>query len=569
MEASRPQSTPAPRSPLADSAYLVSVGFLAIVYFGTARLGLHMDAVSGFATTVWPPTGIALVALCLFGYRLWPGIALGAFLTNLSAGAPILAACGMAMGNTLEALLGTYLLIRFTGFKGSLDRISHVIGLVVLAAGVSTMVSATIGVASGYLGGVIARETLGKAWLTWWLGDAMGDLILAPVLFTWASLPRINMPYRRLAEAVALLGAVIGISLVGFGAPSPIRAFANVEPYMIFPFLVYAALRFGQHGTVTATFAVACVAILTTARGQGPFVAASVNDSLLSLQAFMSIVAVTMLVLGANITERRLVESELRSTQEDLEKRVVRRTSQLSDAVLALEDEVGERKQAEKSLQDLSARLLKVQDEERQRLSRELHDSTAQNLAALSMNLSVVMKHRESMDASARTALEESVTLAGLSSSEIRSISYLLHPPQLEVIGLTAALRWLAEGFAKRSGISVDLDLPPEGERLAIEVEKALYRIVQECLTNVHRHSGSARARIRLARNHHRVLLEVQDEGRGIRKEILSRTGVEFLGVGILGMRERVRQLGGILVIDSGAGGAAVRVEIPVGTESA
>lgn len=568
MEMTRTPEREPRRRPSLDGSYLAGAGILAVVYFATARFGLHMDAVSGFATSVWPPTGIALVALSLFGYHLWPGIAVGALLVNVSAGAPLLTACGMATGNTLEALLGTYLLARFTGFRGELDRISHVVGLVVLAAGLSTMVSATLGVASGYLGGVIAKEALGKAWLTWWLGDAMGDLILAPVLFSWASLPRIALPPRRLIEAFALIAAVIAISLISFGARFPMRTLGEVRPYMIFPFLIWAALRFGQLGTVTATFAVACVAILMTSKGEGPFAGEGMNDSLLSLQAFMSIAAVTMLVLGANVTEREHAEDELRKAQGDLEKRVARRTSQLSDAILALEEEVRERKQVERSLQELSSRLLKVQDEERQRLARELHDSTAQLLAALSMNLSVVMKYRDEMDPAARVALDESRNLAQSCSSEIRSISYLLHPPVLEEIGLTAALQWCAEGFAKRSGISVVLDLPPDGLRLPIEVEKTLFRIVQECLTNVHRHSGSAVARIRLVRNESAVSLEVQDEGRGIRQEILSgRSGVEFLGVGILGMRERVRQLGGMLRIDSSEAGAVVRVDIPVEAE--
>ena len=129
------------------AGYVSGVVLLSVIYFVTAKLGLLMDAVSGFATTVWPPAGISLAALCLFGYRLWPGIAAGAFFVNLSAGAPFFTACGMATGNTLEAVVGTYLLRRFAGFRGSLDRIQSVVGFVLLAAGLSTTLSATIGVA--------------------------------------------------------------------------------------------------------------------------------------------------------------------------------------------------------------------------------------------------------------------------------------------------------------------------------------------------------------------------------------------------------------------------------------
>ena len=138
--------------PLRD---VVRIGFFCLIYFGTARLGLSMDAVSGVAAVLWPPTGIALAALLLYGAHLWPGIALGAVLVNVSVGVPVLAACCMALGNTLEALIGTVLLGRVAGFRPSLDRLQDVLGLVVLAAGLSTLVSDTLGVTSGWLGGII------------------------------------------------------------------------------------------------------------------------------------------------------------------------------------------------------------------------------------------------------------------------------------------------------------------------------------------------------------------------------------------------------------------------------
>src|SRR5262249_22040199 len=175
---------------------LVRLGGLCAIYYATARFGLSLDAVHGFATAVWPPTGIALAALVLYGYGLWPGIALGAFLVNLSSGAPVLVACGMALGNTLEAVVGTVLLKRVVGFRPSLDRLQDVLGLILLAAGLSTLISATIGVTSGWLGGIIPAVTYGKAWRTWWLGDALGDLVMAPLLFVWSRDGRISLPRR-------------------------------------------------------------------------------------------------------------------------------------------------------------------------------------------------------------------------------------------------------------------------------------------------------------------------------------------------------------------------------------
>src|SRR5262245_38508232 len=198
---------------------VVPIGILCAIYVSAARFGLSLDAVSGFAAAVWPPTGIALVALTLFGYRLWPGITVGAFLVNVSAGAPLPVAAGMAIGNTLEAVVGTYLLQHVVGFQPALVRLRDVFGLVILAAGLSTLVSATLGVTSGWLGGVIPAASYGQAWWTWWLGDLMGDLVVAPLLWIWRVPPRIHLALRQLAEALALLLGLGAVSLLVFGGP--------------------------------------------------------------------------------------------------------------------------------------------------------------------------------------------------------------------------------------------------------------------------------------------------------------------------------------------------------------
>jgi signal transduction histidine kinase len=273
-----------------------------------------------------------------------------------------------------------------------------------------------------------------------------------------------------------------------------------------------------------------------------------------------------MATLGSQIgqfIERRRAEEDLRLAHAGLEMKVARRTEQLSLMNRALQEEIAERRQAEDSLRQLSTRLLRVQDEERQRLARDLHDSTAQSLAGLAMNLAVAQESREALDGRTRTALDESETLAERCSREIRSLAYLLHPPLLTEVGLVAAVRWCADGFAQRSGIAVELDLPEDFGRLPADIENALFRIVQECLANVQRHSGSPTAHIRLSRAPGRVALEVRDEGRGLPPDLLAgNDGVASFGVGVLGMRERVRQLGGRFAIDSSNEGFTVRVEI-------
>jgi PAS domain S-box-containing protein len=286
---------------------VVRVGVLSVLYVATAQMGLALDAVQGFAAVVWPPTGIALVALVLYGARLWPSIAVSAFVVNWWAGAPMLVACGMALGNALEALIGTFLLRRVVGFRPSLDRLRDVLGLIVLVAGLSTLVSATLGVTGGWLGGVIPAATYGKAWRTWWLGDALGVLVVAPPLFVWSG--HGALPRRRRPEALLLLVTVGALSLAVFG--DLVHPLQLHLPYLVFPPLIWAALRLGPHGAVTATALVAASAIWETVQGGGPFAQPTLQESLFGLQAFMSVVAVTVLVLAAVVAERQRAEDAL------------------------------------------------------------------------------------------------------------------------------------------------------------------------------------------------------------------------------------------------------------------
>jgi len=233
--------------------------------------------------------------------------------------------------------------------------------------------------------------------------------------------------------------------------------------------------------------------------------------------------------------------------------------------------DVTELKQAEERLRQLSGRLIKLQEQERQRISRELHDTTASSLTALIANLALVRRSAEALDARARKALTESLDLARQCVREIRTVSYLLHPPLLDELGLTSALRWYTEGFAKRSGVRVELDVPAKFDRLPRDAETALFRIVQEGLTNIHLHSGSATARIRIARTAGQITLTLRDQGRGIPAKILegSADNIQGLGVGIAGMRERVRQLGGQMEISTGKKGTTVTATLPLpGDES-
>lgn len=218
----------------------------------------------------------------------------------------------------------------------------------------------------------------------------------------------------------------------------------------------------------------------------------------------------------------------------------------------------------------LAGRLMKVQDEERRRIARELHETTAQDLAALKMNLSALEREAVDLDPRLRSLVSESAALAEQSMRDVRTLSYLLHPPFLDEVGLTSALRWFTTGFAQRSGIPVEVTLPDSFERLPREMETTLFRIVQESLTNIHRHSGSPRAAIRLSRAGNVVTLEIEDWGhglKGVRNEI-DESKPHAFGVGIPGMRERIEQLGGTLSVDSGQTGTTVRAHIQLSDTS-
>lgn len=217
-------------------------------------------------------------------------------------------------------------------------------------------------------------------------------------------------------------------------------------------------------------------------------------------------------------------------------------------------------------LEALATRLMRAQDEERRRIARDLHETTAQDLAALKMNLAALARSGAALSDKERILLAESAALAERSMSDLRTLSYLLHPPLLDEAGLSAALRWYVTGFSERSGIAVGLELPENFARLPQEMERTLFRIVQESLINIHRHAGSTTAAIAIHEEPGTLILEIHDHGQGVRKEILERltAGDSTLGVGIAGMRERIKQLGGQLTILSSAQGTTVKAIVPI-----
>lgn len=281
---------------------------LAGVYFGAAKLGLSLAYLHKSASPVWPPTGIALAAILLLGYRVWPGVWLGAFLANATTTVPLATAFGISVGNTLEALAGGYLLYRFVGPGPFFSRSADVFRFVLIAGLLATTISATIGVASVALGGTAPWSMAGPIWLTWWLGDAMGAVVLAPLLLNWVESPRFVPRPSKTLEAIILGLLLVGANDVVFEGRLPIDyPFA----YSVLPLLIWAAIRFGQRGATLAVAVTSTIAVWGTMNGSGPFAGRSPNESLMLLQAFMGIASFTALLLAANVSERDKAASDL------------------------------------------------------------------------------------------------------------------------------------------------------------------------------------------------------------------------------------------------------------------
>jgi PAS domain S-box-containing protein len=286
---------------------LLAFACVAGAYVAAAKLGLHLSVAHGVITPVWPPTGIALAALVLLGPRFWPAIALGAFVSNATSGVSPEVAAAISVGNTLEALAAVYLLRR-VDFRPSLERARDVLWLALLAAFVSTAISATTGVTTLALAGSSAASPYGSAWVLWWLGDAMGDLLVAPALLIAATrLPRLDR--KRTLEACALFALLGGTSAaVFFGGWWR-------YPYPVFPLLVWATLRFRQLGAATGCLVVAVIAVAGAVSGHTPL-GDDATTTVQILQALLAFVAVSLLVLGAALTEREQANESLAEAQE-------------------------------------------------------------------------------------------------------------------------------------------------------------------------------------------------------------------------------------------------------------
>jgi PAS domain S-box-containing protein len=297
---------PAP-STRSVGGYLLAVVALAAAYYGAAKLGLRLAYLDGAVTALWPPVGVGIAALTLFGLRMWPGIVVGDLLVA-DYSTPLGTVLGQTTGNTLEVLIAALLLRRLVGGGVGLTRVVEVLALVACAA-VGTLVSACFGPASLLLGNVITADEFASVWRTWWLSDFSGALVVTPVILSWVNPGPSRLGRREALEGVALLTVLVLVAEL----PSQ-----RDVPYVVFPLLIWAALRFGPRGTSLSLLVASGLTVLNTARNTGPFVRESITDSLLSTQLFLATAALSSLILAAVTAERATAAAALRANEERL-----------------------------------------------------------------------------------------------------------------------------------------------------------------------------------------------------------------------------------------------------------
>ncbi len=317
-----------------DPKFLLKIAVLAAIYFASAKFGLLLAYSTRQVTLIWPPTGISLAALILLGFEYWPGVLVGAFLANITTMETFPIALGIAAGNTLEALVGAYFLTRFN-FDKSLTHVRDVLIFVFYAAFFSTLLSAFVGTSSLILGGIGSWKTFFPVFLNWWVGDAIGDMVIAPFILTWWHVPKFEFNIKRAVEGIILFSLLIFFGLFIFTGVIkwfPVGVHTHLES-LAFPMLLWASYRFNQKGSALAVLVIAAIAIWGTVSGTGIFAQTQdVERNLLAFDGFASIISLTFLVFSSIVHERNIAENAVN----EREKRFSALLENSSDAVFVV-----------------------------------------------------------------------------------------------------------------------------------------------------------------------------------------------------------------------------------------
>lgn len=329
-----------------------------LVQYLSVRLGLVMGIAHGNVSPVWPATGFAIAILLRFGVHLWPGVVIGSFLGLVQTGVGTAAAMGEAAAALFEALTAVWLINRWIGVSDPFSKTRDVLLFCIASGGVATAVSATIGVSSLWWGGVAPDKPFEYLWGTWWLGDVMGGLIVAPFLITWTDFTTWRVSRTTWIKTALIFGCLITAGILAFWGPFVSTSGVTDYPiaFLTLPIIVSATFVGGRRAATAACIICSAMAISGTAHGFGPFFRGSVNESLLLLQSYLIVISVTAVILAAVLEERNTALDRLRRSQEYLEQGITERTQELSNANLDLQREVAERGQVEQALRESEQR---------------------------------------------------------------------------------------------------------------------------------------------------------------------------------------------------------------------
>jgi signal transduction histidine kinase len=497
--------------------YVRGVVLLAASYYGAAKLGqtLHYTA---SVSAIWPPVGLGIAALYLWGLGWWPGIFFGECLVNANqffegSSPPLGSLAGQQLGNIAEVIVGAWLLGRLIGRRAALDRTSQVIGLIV-AVGTATAISATVGTVSMLAGDVISRPAVPTFWRTWWLGDSAGALIVLPLALTWLGHPRAALRRMWRLEGLLMLASVAALAAIGVTSSAPVT-------YLIFPALIWAAFRFGPPGVTLANAINALLTIALTADRVGAFFKQPISNRTLSTQLYVLIAAMTALFLSAVVSERARGAAELVEAR---------------------------RRENERARQ------------ERLRIARELHDTVSQSLFSSVLHTRAAQKaiDEEGSSLALRESLGAIAAQTKRAQQEMRTFIFEWGPDGAGD-GLLSAIERHSVALKSDGGLHVDVHGPADGLPLTAATQTHLYAIVREALGNCAKHSGAESASVQIDVASDRVVVQIADGGNGFDPDV-ARPG----HFGLESMRSRAREIGASLRIASASpGGTTVRVEVP------
>jgi len=538
------------------SGFPVRFAGVVVLYFFGAMLGLTFAVVGSTVSLVWPPSGIALVAVLTFGRRIAGAIALGAFLANAWTGVALSVAALIAVGNTLEAVVGALLLERVVRFKGCLKRRRDVLALIALAAILSTTVSASIGSLALVLGDIVAFDEMFSVALIWWLGDMMGVLVVAPPLLAFVHHTRPVLSFQNSTEALFLIFATTLVAHLVFNS----HELSELEYYpaalAVFPFVIWAALRFDHWGVIVITFIISIMAILGTTQGLGPFAVPNPVDSLIRWCTFVNVLAVTGLLLAASNTEQRLAHDFLKRSHLELERRVEERTMDLARINAGLKQQMAERRA-------LESKLISLSEDQQKNIGRELHDGLGQHLTSVAFFGATLHHQLDVLQRPEAPLARRIVELANQSIDMARAISKGLYPVSLESEGLAAALTQLADNTNALHKVECSFRGDPDVIITDPQVSINLYRIAQEALNNAIKHSEASHIWIDLFTRDRNIQLAVSDNGVGMDPAMIE----SHQGLGLNNFRYRASLLDGFFFVENNSlGGTTVSIVYPAQT---